>query len=441
MKRLLAIVLAVFMVAALAAGCGDSSEPPAPPATDPAPSAPDATDPAPPTGTDPAPPADPTEGNQVTLNFMLNSPELTEYYNNMAAAYNEFTGGRVTIDMFIEQNDYQVMLMSRLNSGNTPDMFMSSAYAENNLFREFTYDLTNEAFMSHIDPALLNSVKVGGAVTGYPFVLQSHGFIFNRELFAQAGISALPQTLAELRSVCETLVAAGIQPFASGFAEWWVLPQTVYPSMSDVHGGDFERFFADVASGAVSFGDLPELDFVLDVLDLINEFSGSRPMESTFDDQVGSMANGSVAMIHQGNWAEDSIRSANPNIDLGYVLHPRLDGRAVLAVESNLTFRVGNTANLQETLMWLDWLTTSDFGKRWIPEQIGQISPQIGAAMPDSMLAEETAVFIASGMTAPWWIFSGPEGIEEPFGRIFQNYVAGTMNRDQVKSELNTLFS
>jgi len=163
-------------------------------------------------------------------------------------------------------------------------------------------------------------------------------------------------------------------------------------------------------------------------------------MESTFDDQVSTFANGQVAMIHQGNWAADSIRSANPNIRMGYVLHPRLDGHAVLAVESNLTFRVGNTENVHETLLWLDWLTTSDFGRAWIPEQVGQISPQIGAAMPDCVLAEETARYIASGQTAPWWIFIGPEGIEEPFGRAFQAYVAGTSTRDQLKSELDALF-
>jgi len=415
----------------LVAGCNSYE---VTPAVDPTPAADAPTTPA-----DPDPDPDPA-AESVTLSFMLNSPELTEFYNNMAAAYYEYTDGRVTIDMFIEQNDYQTLLLTRLNAGRIPDMFMSSAYAENMLFRDFTHDLTNEPFMAYIDPNLLHSVTVDGAITGYPFVLQSHGYIFNKDLFEQAGIADLPETLEELRAVCEALVAAGIQPFATGFAEWWVLPQTVYPSMSDVYNGDFERFFADLAAGTIEFGELPELEFALDILDLVYEFGGNRPMESTFDDQVSAMANGTVAMIHQGTWAEDSIRSANPDIRLGYVLHPRLDGRAVLAVDSNLTFRVGNTENLQETLLWLEWLTTSDFGRNWIPEQIGQISPQIGAAMPDAMLAEETAHFIATGQTAPWWIFTGPEGTEEPFGRVFQNYVAGTFTRDQVRSELTAMF-
>ena len=64
-----------------------------------------------------------------------------------------------------------------------------------------------------------------------PFLLQSHGFIYNKALFEQAGITELPTTLDELRTVCEKLTDAGIQPFSSGFGEWWILPQTVYPSM------------------------------------------------------------------------------------------------------------------------------------------------------------------------------------------------------------------
>ena len=422
MKKTLCIIFALVLFATALVGCAPNDDPQ--------------------TGTviQDTPPPTADAGDPVTLSFMMNSPELTAFYHNMAAAYYEYTGGRVTIEMFIEQAEYQTLLLSRLNAGHVPDMFMSSAFAENHLFRDFTYDLTDQAFMRYIDPALLTSVMVGDAITGYPFVLQSHGYIYNLDLFEQAGITQLPETYAELRATAETLSAAGIQPFASGFAEWWVMPQTVYPSMSDVYGGDFERFFEDLASGAIQFGDLVELDYALDILDLINEFSGPRPMESTFDDQVSTFANGQVAMIHQGNWAADSIRSANPDIRMGYVLHPRLDGHAVLAVESNLTFRVGNTDNLQETLLWLEWLTTSDFGKAWIPEQVSQMSPQIGAAMPDCVLAEETAVYIASGQTAPWWIFIGPEGIEEPFGRAFQAYVAGTSTREQLREELNALF-
>lgn len=376
----------------------------------------------------------------ITLNFMLNSPELTDYYNDMAEAYKE-ERPNVTIDMEILQNDYQTVLKTRINSGDVPDLFLTSAYNDNKVYGDYIYNLNNEEFIQKIDPAILTSVKEGDDITGYPFLVQSHSFIYNKDLFEQANITELPTTLEEYREVCEKLEAAGIQPFSTGFGEWWILPQTTYPSMSDAYDGDYEKLFDDVESGELKFGDLPQVDFALDLIDLIKEYGGDKPMESTNDVQISDFANGNVAIIHNGSWAEDGIRAINPDVDLGYLEAPRMDGKSVIAVESNLTFRVyKDSPNRAEVLNFLDWLTNSDYGQKWIPEVIKQISPQIGAEAPDTQLAKETAEAQSEGITCPWWIFKGPDGIENPFGTAFQNYAAGTASRDETKEALTQLF-
>ena len=378
--------------------------------------------------------------NPVTLNFMLNSPELTEYYNDMVAHYTA-ENPHVKIDMEILQNDYQTVLKTRLNSGDVPDMFLTSAYNDNIVFSDYIYNLNNEPFIKNIQPAILTSATHEGNITGYPFVVQGHSFIYNKTLFAQAGITELPKTLEDYKTVCEKLTAIGIQPFSTGFAEWWVLPQTTYPSMSDAYDGDYEKLFAEVEAGTLNFGDLPQVDFAFDLLDLIKQYGGDKPMESTFDIQVSDFANGTVAIIHQGTWAEDGIRSVTPDIDLGFLEAPRLDGKSVVAVESNLTFRVyKDSKNRDEVLKLLDWLTNSPYGKNWIPNEIKQISPQIGAAAPDTQLAKATAASQDANITCPWWIFKGPDGIENPFGTAFQNYVAGTASREATKQVLSQLF-
>ncbi|WP_457943891.1 ABC transporter substrate-binding protein [Caproiciproducens sp. LBM24188] len=376
----------------------------------------------------------------VTLKFMLNSPELTDQYKAMAAEYKK-AKPNVTIDMTIIQNDYQTVLKSKLNSGDVPDLFMSSAYNDNRVYSDYEYDLTNEDFMKNIDPAFLKAVTLDGKVTGYPLLVQSHSFIYNKELFKKAGITTLPTTLDQYKAVCEKLTAKGIQPFSSGFAEWWVMPQMTYPSMSDAYDGDYNKLFEDVKSGKLKFGDLPQVDFALDLIDLVKKYSGSKPMESTADMQVSDFANGKVAMIHQGSWEEDSIRKVNSDIDMGYLEAPRKDGRSVIAVDSNLTMRVAkDSKNLQEVLAFLNWLTTSDYGKSWIPSVVKQISPQKNAQTPDTQLAKETSQAVTEGKACQWWIFSGPDGIEQPFGTAFQNYAAGTADRQKTKDALTKLF-
>lgn len=380
------------------------------------------------------------QSKKTSLSFMLNSPELTEAYKDAFVQYEKETG--VHIDADILQNDYQTVLKTRLNSGDIPDLFITSAYNDNKVYRDYDYNLDKEALLKNVQPAILSSVTLDGHVTGLPFVVQSHSFIYNKALFKKAGITKLPETLSEFKDACEKLVAIGVQPFSTGFAEWWILPQTTYPAMSDAYNGDYEKLFKDVESGKLKFGDLPQVDFALDLIDLIKKYGGNKPMESTNDVQTSDLANGKVAMIHNGSWAEAGIRAINPNIDIGYLKNPRSDGKGVIAVESNLTFRVYKDGkHRKETLAFLEWLTSSEYGKKWIPEVIKQISPLKGAPAPDTQLAAETANAQAKNVTCPWWIFKGPDGIEQPFGTAFQNYAAGTASRKETKEALTRLFA
>ena len=83
-----------------------------------------------------------------------------------------------------------------------------------------------------------------GRVTGYPFLVQSFSFIYNKKVFADAGIKTLPRTMKEYEAACQKLVANGIQPFATGFKEWWVFPQTAWQVLAPIkesYGGDFRE--------------------------------------------------------------------------------------------------------------------------------------------------------------------------------------------------------
>lgn len=374
----------------------------------------------------------------VTLTFMFNGPENIEIYNALIAEY-ERTHSNITIELTCLQNDYQTVLKTKINSGEIPDLFMSSSYNDNIVYQDYTYDLSKEEFIQKIEPSALQGVTLDGAITGVPLVIQSHSFIYNKDLFEQAGITTLPTTLDEYREACDKLQESGIQPFSTGFAEWWVLPQTTYPSMSDVYGGDYAKLFADVKAGTVKFGDLEQTDYALDLLDLIKEYGGDKPMESTFDMQCSDLSTGKVAMIHQGIWAEQSITSINPDLNIGYLQAPRMDGTPVLAVDSNNCYRIAkDSPHLQEVLDFLEWYVTDEFLNT--PEQNTQFRSVKGAPAPDTQLADATSELIAGGTTCPWWIFSGPDGTEQNFGTALQNYVAGITNREETKEALTAVF-
>jgi len=62
-----------------------------------------------------------------------------------------------------------------------------------------------------LEPTALTGVTVNGRITGYPFLVQSHSFIYNKKVFADAGITTLPRTLKEYEDVAQKLQAKGIQ--------------------------------------------------------------------------------------------------------------------------------------------------------------------------------------------------------------------------------------
>jgi len=382
----------------------------------------------------------------ATLSLLFYSPELTDQYNEMAAAYKAATG--VTLDITVLQADYRTVLNSRVNSGDVPDIFMSSAYADNSTYKDYVYDLTDQDFIKNISPTALQGVTVNGRITGYPFLVQSHSFIYNKEIFAKLGITTLPRTIPELAAVAAKIQAAGIQPFATGFKEFWVLPQTAWQVLAPVAAksyGGFQNFATKLNDGSLKFSDIKEMSNVFDLLDLIKKYGGPKPNESDFNDQTSSIATGKVAIIHQGNWAEDTIKKTNPNVQLGYLVGPvgnSPDGAGIM-YDSNQTIRVAKDGkNLQAALAWLRWLTTSDYGKSWIPAKIKQLSPIIGAAAPDSQIAQATVSMITAGVPAyPWFYQMWPTGTEQTLGSILQGYCAGQTDRAQTLQALDSQYA
>jgi raffinose/stachyose/melibiose transport system substrate-binding protein len=382
----------------------------------------------------------------VTLKLFFYSPELTDQYTDMAKAYQSETGN--ILDITVQQADYVTLLRAKLNSGDIPDVFMSSAYADNTTYKDYVYDLTSADFMKLLEPTALTGVTVNGHITGYPFLVQSHSFIYNKKVFSAAGITTLPRTVKEYEAVAQKLQARGIQPFATGYKEWWVLPQTAWQVLApikDSFGGDYAAFVDKLNSGELKFKNIKEMSTVFDVLDLIKKYGGPKPMESDFNDQCSLLATGKAAIIHQGNWAEDTIRKTTPDIDIGFLLGPVGDSpdKAGIMFDSNQTIRVAKDGkNLQAALAWLRWLTTSTYGKSWIPDKIKQLSPIIGAKASNAELAQATVALLGAKTPSYSWYYQRfPTGLEQGLGIILQGYCAGQTNRAQTLDALDAEYT
>ncbi|MGO7983687.1 extracellular solute-binding protein, partial [Rhizobium johnstonii] len=63
--------------------------------------------------------------------------------------------------------------------------------------------------------------QIDGKTYGLPFSYGIEGFWYNKDLFAQAGITDTPKTLDELNDDVTKLKAAGIAPISVGDGDKW----------------------------------------------------------------------------------------------------------------------------------------------------------------------------------------------------------------------------
>lgn len=234
----------------------------------------------------------------------------------------------------------------------------------------------------------------------------------------------------------------GFTPFGTGYREWWTLEQTMTNFFGQINE-DYTKLFADLNSGNRKFSQLEEVRAIFDWIDLTVKYGEDKPLETDFNAQCALIANGEVAMIHQGTWAESTIRAINPQAELGFLLvsasgNPEDAG---LMVDSNITYRVyKNSKNLKAVLDWLDWLATSDYGKKFIPEKTAQISTIKGAPFPDAQLAEETRKYMQTAKTYPWLKGYWPDGCEAQLPTVLQSYVAKTKSKTRVLREWDQIW-
>jgi raffinose/stachyose/melibiose transport system substrate-binding protein len=260
------------------------------------------------------------EGDGVTITWWHNatSDPLQGLWNDVAAEFEEAHPG-VTVEVTGYQNEelQRTLIPNALQSGDAPDVFQVWPGGEVRAQAEAGYlrDLTEDAADTIAE--LGGTVKpwqVDGKQYALPFTFGIEGFWYNKDLFAEAGISAPPQTLPELEDANEKLKAVGVAPIAVGAADTWPAGHWWY------------QFALAACSTETLQTAIPALDFSdpcwLQAGELLEDFMATEPFQEGFlataaqqgaDSSAGLVANGNAAMELMGHWNSGTIGSLTPD--------------------------------------------------------------------------------------------------------------------------------
>ena len=162
----------------------------------------------------------------VTLTYMASQGWVFDSEMALGQQFEELTGIHIDYQI-IPSDQYFTVLRTRLNSGEGPDIFggqsgVSDLVLQYDVERN-AVDLSNEPWASSLDPLVAAQSTVDGKLYGltlWATTATSWVINYNTTIFEEHGLSA-PTTYDEFKSVCQTLMDAGIQPIYEPFCDGW----------------------------------------------------------------------------------------------------------------------------------------------------------------------------------------------------------------------------
>ena len=377
----------------------------------------------------------------VTIKLFQFKVEIAEPLTKMIEEYENLNPNvNIEIETVGGGADYGAALKAKFNSGDKPDIFNNGGFTDLDLWLEHLEDLSNEPWVANLVEASKAPMTKDGKLYGQPLNLEGYGYIYNKDLFAQAGITELPRTITELEAAAEKLQASGITPFVNGYGEWWVLGNH-FINIPFAQQADSDAFIQGLYDGTETIVGNEKFEQWVDLFDLTLKYGNTNPLQTDYNTQVTEFASGNAAMTQQGNWTQVAISQTNPEINIGFLPMPiNNDGDAMdklpVGVPNNWVINK-NSAVKEEAKAFLNWMVSSEEGQRYITEEFKFIPAFSNIDADVSVLGQLAGDFIEyskqdKAITWNWFKFPGGEASSNKFGDAMQAYVGGQMDRAQL---------
>ncbi|MBB3110727.1 raffinose/stachyose/melibiose transport system substrate-binding protein [Paenibacillus phyllosphaerae] len=380
-------------------------------------------------------PAEPEKKEDVTIKVFQFKVEIADALQKLAEAYEAETGVKVEIETHGGGEDYSALLKAELAAGEEPEIFNSSGWAGFDPYVDRATDLSGESWAKDLVEASKAQISRDGKLLGMPMNLEAYGFTYNKDLFAKAGITALPQTIDELEAAVKKLQDAGITPFALT-SEWWSMGIHTM-NISLANHDDPAAFIEDVKAGKATFKDDPIMKDWLRLVDIMFANGQKNALTTDYNTQVAEFAAGKYAIIQHGNWIQGMVDEVNPEMNLGMMPVPlKAQPYAFTGVPNNWIVN-NKSAHPEEAKKFLEWMVTSETGQKFIATDFKFI-PAVSTITPDTAaIGKIGGDFATFSQEHPeqvkgWNWDRFPDGITQQWGSAMQEYLGKQITGDQL---------
>lgn len=402
-----------------------------------------------------------------SIYFLNFKPEIAEVYAKIAKDYEAETGVKVKV-VTAASGTYETTLKSEIAKSDAPTIFQINGPIGYEAWKGYTLDLKDTKLYSYLSDQSL-AVTEGDGVYGIPYVVEGYGIIYNNAIFEKyfaLGNKATTYTSMDevnnydkLKAVVEDMQAnadaLGIKGvFAStslGAGEQWrwqthLANIPLYYEFNDMQGYD-NSVLAGLAANEIKFSYGNNFKNIFDLYINNSTVKPSLLGSKSVADSMAEFALGQAAMVQNGNWAWNQINEVGGNVvkaeDIKFLpIYTGITGeeKQGLAVGTENYFAINSKvseAKQQASIAFLEWLFSSETGKKYVTTELGFIPPFNTFnenEKPADPLAKEVTNWMEKDVTSVPWTFAAfpSEDFKNNFGDALLQYAQGNMTWDEV---------
>ena len=401
------------------------------------------------------------------LNF---KPEIASVYEKIAEEYKEKKGVTVKV-VTAASNGYEQTLTSEIAKSDPPTIFQINGPVGYRSWADYCADLKDTALYSFLSDKSL-AIKDGDSVYGIPYVVEGYGIIYNEEItdkyFALKdratsfssmdeinSFSKLKALVEDMQSKKEELNIDGVfasTSFSSGNSWRWDTHLANVPFYYEfIENKDFDDpTLAGLGSNEINFTYSENFKNIFDLY--INNSGTPKNLigSKSVNDSMAEFALGKVAMVQNGNWAYKDISDVDGNtvkkdkikmLPVYTGIKGEENQGLCVGTENYLAINSKVSAEKQKASAdFLEWLFSSDEGKRYVTEELGFISPFTTFdedERPEDPLANQILDWMEKKdiKSVPWIFTSFPsETFKQDFSSVLLQYAQGSADWDKVVS-------
>lgn len=231
--------------------------------------------------------------------------------------------------------------------------------------------------------------QADGQVYGIAMGGNANGIVYNKKVFEEAGITALPKTedefLADLQLIKDK---TGAIPLYTNYKDGWPLAQW-YGNYGSVNGTkDAFSVLAGDDAPWTQGKDMYAVDSLL--YNAVNKkLTEPDPLTTNWEKSKTLIGTGKVATMVLGSWAVSQMQAAATSAgasadDIGYMAFPvtAADGKQYAIDGGDYANAVNVNSSVKPAARaWVDWFAT----KSGFSASQGMISPDLSAPLPENL--------------------------------------------------------